>query len=130
MATGAVAVTTSNSEGLYAFPDLQAGDYELKISIRGFRDYTRRGISLRIGGTARLDVKLQLGVESQSIEVSSNAFPLNFENAELKEGIAPDTLSKLPRLADPCLGGGMGMLAHRETSRLQLESPFEQVPWS
>ena len=35
--TGSIAKTTSGQDGLYAFPNLQRGGYELKASAAGFR---------------------------------------------------------------------------------------------
>src|SRR5689334_7545498 len=46
LATGAVMKATSGSDGLYAFPNLQLGVYDLTVSARGFRDFAQRGISI------------------------------------------------------------------------------------
>ncbi len=101
--TGVKAKFTTGPDGLYSFPNLQAGSYELKVSAKGFRDYVQRGISVRLSASVRQDVKLELGAAVQTIEVSANASPLNFENAEHKEGISPETIKELPLL----LGGAI-----------------------
>ena len=96
--TGALHRTTSGPDGLYSFPNLTPGVYELKATAPGFRDFVQRGISLTIAMLARLDVHLELGTAVQTVEVTANASPLNFETAERKEGITPDTLAQLPLL--------------------------------
>ncbi len=96
LSTGAVAKTTSGSDGLYAFPNLLAGFYELTASARGFRDYEQKGISINLNEKVRLDVKLELGTAVQKVEVTANASPLNFENPEQKGTITPQTLEQLP----------------------------------
>ncbi len=94
--TGTVSRTTSGPDGLYAFPNLRPGVYELKASAQGFRDYSQRGLELTIDANMRQDVKLDVGTAVQTVEVSANASPLNFDNAERKESITPETLKELP----------------------------------
>jgi hypothetical protein len=99
VATNAVATVTTGPTGLYSFPNLQRGAYELMVKAKGFRDYLQRGISVNQSETVRLDVTLELGAAVQTVEVSANASPLNFENAEVKQAITPDQVTALPLLA-------------------------------
>jgi carboxypeptidase family protein/TonB-dependent receptor-like protein len=94
--TGAVSTTKTGSEGLFAFPNLQAGAYELKVSASGFRDFVQRGIQLLVNQVARLDVKLELGAETQTIEVLGDVSPLNFETPTVKQAINPEVIRELP----------------------------------
>src|SRR5437773_2365500 len=96
--TGKVAKTTTGPEGLFSFPNLQPGKYELKATAKGFREYLQRGISDLVNQVARLEVKLELGAETQTIEVTENASPLNFESAVRQDGITPETIKNLPLL--------------------------------
>lgn len=96
VATGATAKVTTGADGLYRFPNLSAGAYELKASAQGFRDFIQRGIALSINESVRVDVRLELGTAVQTVEVTANASPLNFESAELKQAITPQTLRELP----------------------------------
>ena len=96
--TGATSRTTSDSAGLYSFPNLPAGAYELTAHAPGFRDFIQRGIVLQINENARLDLKLELGEARQTVEVSADVTPLNFENAQLVEGITPQSIKDLPLL--------------------------------
>jgi len=98
VATGAVAKATSDPAGLFSIANLQPGSYELKASAEGFRDYVQRGISVNMNESVRLDVKLELGLATQSVEVTSNVSPLNYENAELKQSITPNIILELPIL--------------------------------
>ncbi len=96
VATGTVRQSTTDAAGLYSFPNLLPGIYELKASISGFRDFVQTGIALRANEMARLNFGMQLGEARQTLEVEGSASPLNFETAELKVGIAPETLRELP----------------------------------
>ena len=95
--------TATGQQGLYSFPQLQVGEYELRVSAPGFRDYVQTGIHLNLGERVRVDVKLEIGTAQQLIEVHADASPLNFENAEQKAGVAPQTLGELPLI----VGGGV-----------------------
>lgn len=98
VATGAVRRTKTGDAGLYSFPNLQPGIYDLKTSASGFRDFVQRGIAVSMNASVRLDAKLELGAAAQVVEVSGGASPLNFENAELKQTITPDVIRELPLL--------------------------------
>ena len=98
LTTNSVVKTTTGSEGLFTFQNLPADSYDLKVSAGGFRDFLQRGIVIRVNEKLRLDVKLELGTAEQAIEVSANASPLNFDNAEVKQGITPESIQELPLL--------------------------------
>src|ERR1043165_6682087 len=55
-ATGAARKVTTNSEGLYAFPSLPPGVYELKVEQNGFKISHVDNIRLEVQQAARLDV--------------------------------------------------------------------------
>jgi len=94
--TGVSQKTVTGSEGLYTFPQLPVGLYELKVSAPGFKEFVQRGIRLNLGEKVRVEVKLEVGTAQQVVEVQADASPLNFENAEQKAGVAPETLGELP----------------------------------
>jgi hypothetical protein len=94
--TGVAHKTSTGSEGIYQFLQLPLGTYELKVSAQGFKDYVQRGITLNLGDKVRVEVKLEVGTAQQVVEVQADASPLNFENAEQKAGVAPETLGELP----------------------------------
>ncbi len=62
---------SSNSAGLFRFPDLPVGSYELTISRDGFGKLLRGGIKLLTGQVLDLTLTLSLGQTSQSVEVSA-----------------------------------------------------------
>ncbi len=92
---------TTAADGLFSFPNLPAGNYELKAAASGFREFVQRGLSILVNQSARVDVALELGAETQTVEVTANASALDFETATRQEGIAPETIQQLPLL----LGG-------------------------
>lgn len=101
LSTSAVSTATSGSDGYYTFPGLTAGVYELTVSVKGFREYVQRGISVNLDQQVRLDIALELGTTAEAIEVSANASPLNYESGVQKGTIQPGTVEELPLI----LGG-------------------------
>ncbi|HEV2493405.1 MAG TPA: carboxypeptidase regulatory-like domain-containing protein [Terriglobia bacterium] len=94
--TGTVTKTTSGSDGLYSFPNLRPGRYELRAVAQGFKEYVQTGILLTMNLVVRQDVSLQLGAAVQAVEVSGTLTPLNTTDAEQKGSITPEILKDLP----------------------------------
>ena len=67
--TGLRRETNSNEQGNYAIPLLSPGSYRVTVIKSGFKPVTRSGISLAVDQTARIDVILELGTVSESVEV-------------------------------------------------------------
>jgi carboxypeptidase family protein len=70
-ATGQLRQTFTNERGLYSFPLLPVGTYELELRKTGFATKTLRGLRLEIGRTARLDVRLELAREQAVVRVEA-----------------------------------------------------------
>ncbi|PYV39759.1 MAG: hypothetical protein DMG06_22255, partial [Acidobacteria bacterium] len=62
----------------------------------GFKPISRSGIKLNLNEVVRMDFTLEVGELAQRVEVIEDASPLNFDNAELKQAITPETLRELP----------------------------------
>lgn len=97
-ATDSAKVSKANSgaDGLFSFPNLPGGSYQLKVSAKGFKDFVQTGIVLHLNDSVSLPVSLQVGEASQTIEVNANASPLNFENGEVKGTITKREILALP----------------------------------
>lgn len=92
------AKVTTGPDGAFSFPNLKAGNYEIKVKAQGFKEYMQRGISLAINQISRQDVQLQIGEQTQVVEVTANVTTLNFDNAVREDAIAPKTIADLPLL--------------------------------
>ena len=72
-ATGLVRQTPTNERGLYSFPFLPVGAYELEARKQGFAPKVLRGLTLEVGQTARVDVTLELAREQTYVRVDTEA---------------------------------------------------------
>lgn len=64
--------TQTNEDGIYAFPRIPVGTYELKVEAQGFKTYVQPGIVLELNQRGRIDVTMQVGQITESIQVSSD----------------------------------------------------------
>jgi hypothetical protein len=95
-ATGAARVITTNSEGLYTFPSLPPGVYELKVERSGFKTAQLNNVTLAVQQTARLDVPMEVGQVGETLTITSNSALLNAENATVGTVIENKIVTELP----------------------------------
>jgi hypothetical protein len=95
-ATGATRKITTNSEGLYTFPSLLPGIYELKVEQSGFKTAHLDNIKLEVQQTARLDVTMEVGQVSETVAITTNSALLNTENTTVGTVIENKIVTELP----------------------------------
>src|SRR6266849_4774506 len=94
--TNVVRSTATNAEGIYSFPDLTPGIYEVKVVAAGFATIVKTNIELQVQQTARVDFALSLGQAAQTVEVSASATSLDTESATVGTLIEEKRISELP----------------------------------
>jgi hypothetical protein len=72
-AIGITKSTESSSTGLYEIAGLNAANYNLKVTAKGFEEFAQNGIVVNISNTFRVDVKLTIGAETQTVTVEADA---------------------------------------------------------
>ena len=95
-ATGVNYDTVSDSTGAYAITLLPPGDYQLTVEAAGFRKLSQSGLTLQINQQARVDLTLQLGQVSETIEVSAQAPLLQSESSSLGTVVSEKLVNQLP----------------------------------
>src|SRR5438094_229626 len=69
---GAPTVVTSET-GIYRFPVLPPGTYELEYTLAGFSTLKREAIPITVGSIVELDVAMKVGALEESITVSGQS---------------------------------------------------------
>ncbi len=95
-ATGAKFEVTTDDHGDYHLLGLAAGQYALTVEKPGFRPYKQTGITLRIGDQIRLNVKLELGQPSQSVNVNAEASLLETASGSVSYHVSQAQIESLP----------------------------------
>jgi hypothetical protein len=105
-ATGAARTSESSPEGYYRIPDLLPGTYMLRIEQTGFRALLRRNVALAAQQTLNLDVQLEVGETSQSVEVTAAVPQVETTEARISTVVGTEEIRSLP-----ALGRGLMWLA-------------------
>ena len=86
----------SDERGEYHILGLPAGQYVLTVQKPGFRTYRQSGMVLRLAGQTSLDVTLEVGQPSESIDVTAAAPLLQTTSGELGLNVDQEKISGLP----------------------------------
>jgi Carboxypeptidase regulatory-like domain len=87
---------TANSSGEYVIPNLEAGDYVLRVSAKGFADSLDTDVVIATGRTYNLNVQMKVGAASDSVSVVSSGEVLETTSNTLDTTIKPDAVQDLP----------------------------------
>lgn len=94
--TGVVNKTESNAVGAYNFPALPVGTYTLTSTRTGFQTYKQTGITLSVHESLRQDLKLAVGAQNQTVEVSATAVHVNTSTTQMGDVIAGSSITAQP----------------------------------
>ncbi len=91
--------TKTNEDGIYAFPRVPIGNYELRVEASGFKTSTQPNIQLEVNQRARIDLTMQVGAITESVSVSADAAILQTETAQVGSVITPQTIVHTPLIS-------------------------------
>src|SRR5438093_866876 len=86
----------TDESGRYLLRSIAPGTYRLSVVASGFRAYLQQGIVLDVGQNASVDVALQLGEQSNTVEVTSESTLLQTEDAVTGQTINRTFANDLP----------------------------------
>jgi len=95
-ATGISRNVTTNTDGLYNAPNLQAGSYDLSFSAPGFKTDVKRGITLTVGAAAVLDLTMQIGTAIEVVQVQTEAPAVQLTTSDIGAVVNATTVRELP----------------------------------
>ncbi len=87
---------TSGERGGYHILGLPAGQYVLTVEKPGFRTYRQSGITLRLADQTEIDVTLEVGQASESVDVIAAAPLLQTASGGLSLNLEEKKISTLP----------------------------------
>ena len=90
----------TSSAGVYTVPALASGEYSVSISKDGFKIYTANNVPVTPGGSASVDVKLEVGTTSQSVEVNAATQMIQTDNARVSSTVSSTLVNSLPVLVN------------------------------
>ncbi len=94
--TGTINNTKSDSAGQYVVPFLLPGNYSITITLQGFQQVTRGGITLQSQEHPIINLTLAVGDTTQTVTVNTDAPLLDQANASVGQVISAESVADLP----------------------------------
>lgn len=94
--TGQVRRTTTNEAGTYSVPLLPVSVYSVTVDQKGFRTAKRSDIQLNVDQVVRVDIELQVGELTETVDVKESAVSVDTETAAVGQVVATRQVTELP----------------------------------
>ena len=94
--TGVAAAAQSNAAGNFTVPYLLPGVYSIQAELTGFKKFVRDGIEIRVNDTVEINVELQVGSITESVEVTAETPLLSTVEASLGQVVDQKRVNDLP----------------------------------
>ena len=88
--------TVTNDSGIYTFTNVQAGAYDIKVSLSGFREFLQTNVPVSVNQISRVDVKLDVGALTETVTVQSAAELLQTDKADVHTELKSAEITSLP----------------------------------
>jgi hypothetical protein len=96
--TGVRSTAVTDGTGSYRMPYLQPGQYQLEAEMPGFKRFVRQNITLELDRELRLDVALETGQNTESVNVTAEAPLVQTETGALSTTVENRQVVNLPLL--------------------------------
>src|SRR6266853_1419493 len=97
--TKAKTSVATGSDGGYTFPSVRPGNYSIIVSGKGFRQSVVTGVRVEVGKSALVNVSLEVGGMTETVEVSATGLQLQALDATMGNVLDSNLLSHLPTLS-------------------------------
>jgi Carboxypeptidase regulatory-like domain/TonB dependent receptor-like, beta-barrel len=91
--------TKTNEDGIYAFPRIPVGRYELKVENAGFKTYSAPELVLEVNQRARVDARMEVGGVTETVTVSGDAAQLQTDTTQVGNVISANTIVNTPLIS-------------------------------
>src|SRR3984893_6077492 len=96
MATGLKHNTKTDQDGVFTFPVLPVGQYEMEVTSDGFKDYRKTGLVIDIDSALVADVTLQVKQQDQSVVVTEDAAQVETTDTQLGQVLGTKKVTEIP----------------------------------
>ena len=97
----------SSDTGNFTVPQLPVGDYELSVSVAGFKKYSHTKFHLAAEQIMREDIALQVGETTESVTITADSSLLQTESSEVAGNFTLKQLDDLPLLTVAATNDGV-----------------------
>jgi Carboxypeptidase regulatory-like domain len=96
VATAGKRTTLTDGAGVYLFPNINIGNYQLQVSAPSFKTYVQTGIVLEVGSNIAINPVLAIGATDTKVEVHADALALQTEDSTFKQTIDQADMQEMP----------------------------------
>ncbi len=96
VATNQVRLAVANSEGQFLFAVLPVGEYKISVEQAGFKKSEQTGLVLQVNDNLRVDVRLEVGDVTTTVNVAASAVAVETSSATLTETVDSKRVVDLP----------------------------------
>ena len=96
MGTAEKRLQQTGQDGLYSFVNLLPGQYRIDVESSGFKRVTRPDMIVEVGQAVRIDLTMQVGDVSQTVEVTGETPQLQAESSSLGQVVEQRVANELP----------------------------------
>jgi hypothetical protein len=96
LAQGTVRETETNAEGLYVFPNLAIGTYDMRVEGPSFAPAETRGVVLQAGKAQTIDVALEPAGAQTTVNVTTAIPPVDLSQSMIQGQITSTTIENIP----------------------------------
>ena len=97
-ATGLAQHTVTNAAGLYTFPSVNPGEYDVTVSQKGFTSTAHEHVTVSVDQTTELNITMQVGNATETVTVSETSNLIDPGNSTVGTLIAAPTIDRVPLL--------------------------------
>ena len=87
---------TTDATGLYVFPLLRPGNYEVTVELTGFRKFVRSALELHVNDRLRVDATLQTGDLQEAVSVTSESPVIQTQSSDSSTLINSTQIEHMP----------------------------------
>jgi hypothetical protein len=88
--------TATNTDGLFVISGLRPTRYALRVEGRGFRRFTQTGILLEANDTVTVNVKLEVGSNTETVTINASAAQVDTTTATVSQVVDSARMIELP----------------------------------
>src|SRR5208337_4695314 len=94
--TGIVHTVTSNALGDYRAEYLSVGNYQIAVEAAGFKKFVQKNVLILVDQTQRVDAKLDVGSNTETVTVSEAPPLINTSTAEIGRTLEAEEITQTP----------------------------------
>jgi hypothetical protein len=88
--------TVTNEAGIYRFPNLPPGIYDITVELAGFTSSTQTAIPVSLGATAEVNVQLKVSTQSETITVVADTPVVDTATAQVTTNYSREWIENAP----------------------------------